>query len=144
MTSKVTGIPELRASLAKLSREVRREVVQEATKTGAESLRSKIIRHLHQDTATGRQRSSTPGDIASAQGQYPKTDNGILANSISVQERNGGADVIANAEHAAHLELKDESAGGRPFMSRALNENRQMITRRVVRSLVAILQRPKV
>jgi len=71
---------------------------------------------------------------ASAAGEYPAGDTGILAGSIyselDFDETMGAADgakltgtIGADAEYAAPLEYKSESDGGRPFLGKSMEED---------------------
>lgn len=67
---------------------------------------------------------------ASAPGEYPATDTGRLASSIGYEIATGGGYdlsvvMFAAAEYAIPLELKPSSRGGRPFMSRAVDEEQR-------------------
>ena len=67
---------------------------------------------------------------ASAPGEYPATDTGRLAGSIGYEITTAGAYdlsvvMFANAEYAIPLEMKPSSRGGRPFMSRAVDEKQE-------------------
>lgn len=71
---------------------------------------------------------------ASAPGEYPATDRGELVRSIGYDTANPkdfaqgmgiGMVMFASARHAIPLELKPSSRGGRPFMSRAVNEKKE-------------------
>ncbi len=61
---------------------------------------------------------------ASAQGQYPMSDTGRLASSIYLELLSDRAAVYSDLDYARHLELKDPTRGGRPWLTRAWNEVR--------------------
>lgn len=65
---------------------------------------------------------------ASAPGEYPATDTGFLVASIGFETEDNPSmpEVVmfAGASYAIPLELKPSSRGGRPFMSRAVNEKK--------------------
>lgn len=143
MTVRIEGLRELKANLAKLSREVRREVVQQATKDAAEELRRDISNHINHDTAAGRPRSGKASDFASAPGQYPKTDKGGLVRGLTTRKHSKGAAVVSSVSYAVPVEFKDAAKGGRPYMGRGLQENENKIRRRVVEALKGILRRPR-
>lgn len=59
---------------------------------------------------------------ASAPGEYPMSDSGRLASSVFVDEMKNGVAVYTNVEHGRHLEFRPPRRGGRPWLSRAFNE----------------------
>ena len=71
---------------------------------------------------------------ASAPGEFPATDRGELVRSIGFDTADPkdfaagmgiGVVMFASAPHAIPLELKPSSRGGRPFMSRAVNDKKE-------------------
>ena len=59
---------------------------------------------------------------ASSIGDYPATDTGRLVSSIGLDLQEDSAAVYSNVDYARDLELKDPQRGGRPWLSRAWNE----------------------
>lgn len=132
----VEGVEALRANLRRLEQQARRRLIREATHTAAVDLSSDIIRKINGAPATGRPRPvrrnkkgkvTGGGGFASAAGEYPMTDTATLVSMIDVERTNNGAAVISRAEYSAALEKKPAAEGGRPFMSRGLQENEQRI-----------------
>lgn len=155
--ARITGVAELRVELEKVSQRFQRKVIQEASHVAALDLERHIVTALNQGPATGRvythymfmkggklmqgRKRDTPHQ-ASAKGEYPMTDMGVLASSISTDRRREGADVVARAPYAERLEFKDPARGGRPFMRRGLQENEGRIHQIVLWAARRILQRP--
>lgn len=121
----VEGVEALQANLQRLEQQARRRLIREATHTAAVDLSSDIIRKLNAPPATGRPRKR--GGFSSAPGEYPMTDTGTLVSMIDVERTPIGAAVISRAEYSAALEMKPAARGGRPFMSRGLQENEKRI-----------------
>lgn len=71
---------------------------------------------------------SRPPHQASAPGEYPAADTGKLMGSIHDPEQTFESatelhiDIDVNAAHAAPLEFKPPERGGRPFLSKAADE----------------------
>lgn len=59
---------------------------------------------------------------ASSPGEYPMSDSGALSDSIHRDLQPQSASVFSNLEYARYLELKPPERGGRPWLSRAFNE----------------------
>lgn len=68
-------------------------------------------------------RRSTP-HRASAKGEYPAPDTGILWRSIKekLMSGNQSGQIYTNIKYGKHLEEKRPTDGGRPFLSRAARE----------------------
>jgi len=135
LTVDVEGLEVLRRKIDVLEKRIKRQVVQEATFAAATQVEGDIIAKIHGGPATGRPRGD--GSIASAPGEYPMTDDGILAANINSDRIRNGAEVVSRAEYSEALEYKgtnpltmeytDPSRGGRPFMRRGLHENENRI-----------------
>lgn len=78
--------------------------------------------------------SNISGPGPSAPGDYPASDSGELASSISYRVEEGRLIVSASAPHAAALEF-----GDRPFLSRTLRENEAEVYAIIERSIAAEL-----
>src|SRR5690625_5787648 len=76
---------------------------------------------------------------ASAPGDAPNIDTGRLINSLNVT-RSGStsAEVLANVEYAAYLELGTRNMAARPFMTPAVEQERDRKSTRLNSSHVAI------
>lgn len=72
---------------------------------------------------------------ASAPGQPPASDTGTLANSIGVERLPDRAEISAVTPYALPLEWGTRRMAPRPFMTRALGDNRDTI-RRIVQTYV--------
>lgn len=154
--ARITGVADLQVEMQKIGQRFQRNVIREASHVAALDLERHIVTSLNQGPATGKMRANGKSR-ASAPGEYPMTDMGILASSISTDRRNNGADVVARAPYAEKLEFADEVArapyaerlefkdparGGRPFMRRGLQENENRIHQIVLWAARRILQRP--
>jgi len=121
----VRGVEALRVNLQKMERDARRRLIREASHTAAVDLQARIVENINSGPATGRPRGD--GSRGSAAGEYPMADTNTLASMVDVDRTPHGASVVSRAEYSKALEYKPASRGGRPFMSRALNENKQRI-----------------
>jgi len=139
--ARITGVADLQVEMQKIGQRFQRNVIREASHVAALDLERHIVTSLNQGPATGKMRANGKSR-ASAPGEYPMTDMGILASSISTDRRNNGADVVARAPYAEKLEFKDPERGGRPFMRRGLQENESRIHQIVLWAARRILQRP--
>jgi hypothetical protein len=139
--ARITGVADLQVEMQKIGQRFQRKVIREASHVAALDLERHIVTSLNQGPATGKMRANGKSR-ASAPGEYPMTDMGILASSISTDRRNNGADVVARAPYAERLEFKDPARGGRPFMRRGLQENENRIHQIVLWAARRILQRP--
>jgi hypothetical protein len=139
--ARITGVADLQVEMQKIGQRFQRNVIREASHVAALDLERHIVTSLNQGPATGKMRVNGKSR-ASAPGEYPMTDMGILASSISTDRRNNGADVVARAPYAERLEFKDPERGGRPFMRRGLQENENRIYQIVLWAARRILQRP--
>jgi phage gpG-like protein len=139
--ARITGVADLQVEMQKIGQRFQRKVIREASHVAALDLERHIVTSLNQGPATGKMRANGKSR-ASAPGEYPMTDMGILASSISTDRRNNGADVVARAPYAEKLEFKDPARGGRPFMRRGLQENESRIHQIVLWAARRILQRP--
>lgn len=139
--ARITGVADLQVEMQKIGQRFQRKVIREASHVAAMDLERHIVTSLNQGPATGKMRANGKSR-ASAPGEYPMTDMGILASSISTDRRNNGADVVARAPYAERLEFKDPARGGRPFMRRGLQENESRIHQIVLWAARRILQRP--
>lgn len=105
-------------------------------------VRDRAIEGLNSPPKTGRlYKRGGRVHRASAMGEYPASDTGNLARSISTeldQAFEAGLDeglgegalvgeVMADAEYAIPLEYKPQGRGGRPFLRRAMDESRDAI-----------------
>jgi hypothetical protein len=139
--ARITGVSELQVEMQKIGQRIKRNAIREGSHAAALDLERHIVTSLNQGPATGKTRPNGKSR-ASAPGEYPMTDMGILAASISTARRNDGADVVARAPYAERLEFKDPARGGRPFMRRGLQENEGRIHQIVIWAVRRILQRP--
>lgn len=120
------------------------EGINNGPKTG------RIYTHRFYTDAQGRVRPlpnvTRPPHQASAQGEYPAADTGILAGSIFYDQEEDVrfsaesldeiiSNVFAEAEYAAPLEFKPEGRGGRPFLRRAAGELADQILAEIIAAI---------
>lgn len=89
-------------------------------------VRTAAVRGINKGKKSGRvYRNGGVLHRASAQGEYPAADSGILAGSIHhvVDPIKLEGRVEASAAYAIPLEYKPPERGGRPFLTRAYDEN---------------------
>lgn len=108
--------------------EIGRDAIKEARKAAqraAVEVQGRAVEGINNGPATGNPRplkNRVASSTASAAGEYPMADRGTLAQSIRVEPRSNGADVVASAAHAVPLEFGTRHMEPRPFLSRALQE----------------------
>ena len=88
---------------------------------------------VHRRAVEGIQRGPASGETyqmsdpsrehtASAPGEYPMSDTGRLASSVMVDTDKTSATIFSNLDYARYLELRAPERGGRPWLTRAFNE----------------------
>lgn len=113
--------------------EIGRDAIKEARKAAqraAVEVQGRAVEGINSGPATGNPRplsNRVASSTASAPGEYPMADRGTLAQSIRVERRTNGADVVAGAAHAVPLEFGTRHMEPRPFLSRALQEKEDEI-----------------
>lgn len=113
--------------------EIGRDAIKEARKAAqraAVEVQGRAVDGINSGPATGNPRplsNRVAASTASAPGEYPMADRGTLAQSIRVERRTNGADVVASAAHAVPLEFGTRHMEPRPFLSRALQEKEDEI-----------------
>ena len=105
------------------------QLVKKATTRSALLVKAYAQEQIQRGVATGNPRPD--GSIASAPGQFPKTDTGNLVNNISTQTKTQGTTVIgmiiSSAEYSKHLEFGTRHMAARPFMQPSLDRNAKKI-----------------
>src|SRR5690625_2691059 len=128
MTSlRIEGLDELNKTLSELSGKFEQEAGRLVNRT-AQNIRNAAVRSIQKPSGIGTYYKKYNPDrmhIASAPGQPPNTDTGRLVNSLNVT-RSGAlaAEVLANVEYAAYLELGTRHMAARPFMTPAVEQER--------------------
>lgn len=115
MKINVDGIPELQAALADMSDEVAEQVGLVVMQTAAE-IEAGVKLRIAGGKSTGRiYRRGSVTHQASAPGEAPASDTGVLLNSI-YHERTSPLTAIAGSRlaYAAHLEFGTRNIGRRP------------------------------
>lgn len=138
VTIKLDGGEELLAAIDRLGDQVKDNVSKAVLATALE-LQSNIKKNIHHGPATGRvYRKYSPKRIhqASAVGQFPATDTGRLANSITFDKENDYTATVGSAlTYARMLEYKMPSRGGRPFFRPAVEEIRETFGNRLLMAI---------
>lgn len=111
-----------------------RKRASEIVKYGVNQVRETAVRGIMQGNKTGRvYRRGNVVHQASASGEYPASDEGMLVNKITTQlalDQLSG-DVISRAEYSYALEFGTKKMGARPFMQPSLEQNRPKIYKRL-------------
>ena len=139
----VTGAEDVKRALASLERKVQRSVVRDAALVAAHDTAGQIIVSINSGPATGRMRADGKSR-ASARGEFPMADKGILTANISAERDGNGANVVSRASYAHKLEYADPKSGGRPYMRRGLDDNKVRIAALFNWALRRLLMRPTI
>src|SRR5690625_1543050 len=128
MKMRIEGLDELNAVLAKLPAGFKREATALVNRT-AQNIRNTAVRSIHKRSPGGEEyKKYNPrrSHVASAPGQPPNTDTGRLAGSIrAVMSGTPTASVDALADYAVHLEFGTRNMAARPFMTPAVEAERE-------------------
>ena len=121
-----------------------------AVNRGAKMEMGKLIAEMHEEVVTTISRGGRSGRVygnhqASAPGEAPKTDTGELVASMRPSvlstKRHIEGTISADAKHAAPLEFKPASRGGRPFMRPLYKRWRRRITKRLEHNIMVYVRR---
>ena len=128
MKMKIEGMEELNKNLARISSKFESEATTLVNRT-AQNIRNTAIRSIQKQSPGGEtyeKYKPRRTHVASAPGQSPNTDTGRLAGSIRAVESSGTptAYVAALADYAAHLEFGTRNMAARPFMTPAVEAER--------------------
>ena len=116
----------------KTKKSIRRQITEIVT-YGLNATRNTAVIGIAQGVKSGKVRPD--GSRASAEGEFPATDTGFLANNIVVKRDTDGlgGDVESRANYSSALEFGTSKMGARPFMQPSLHENRPKIRARLKR-----------
>lgn len=132
MTVRIEGFDKLNAELARLAVRFEAEATTLVNRT-AQNVRNDAVRLVLRSPASGRvYEKSSPKRThrASAPGQPPATDTGRLAGSIrAIESGSPQATVEAQVDYAIHLEFGTRRMAARPFMTPAVESNRERYER---------------
>jgi len=123
---RLTGTDELRRALREFSINADREIAQIVNGT-AQNIRTHAIKSVQRGTKSGTVYEKTSPNRthrASAPGEAPATDTGLLANSIKAEIDGKKAEIVADTEYAAWLEFGTQKMQPRPFMFPAMEKER--------------------
>ena len=122
------GVKKVQAKNKARVKDLSKDVIR-ATTRSALVVESYAKEQINRGTASGNPRGD--GSFASAPGQFPKTDQGILVANISSQVKVEGSSVIgmiiSSAEYSQHLEFGTTKMAARPFMQPSLDRNAEKI-----------------
>ena len=126
-TISLEGSDQLQRELRRLSGDLRDDVGKMVLATAVE-MRTDIVKSIQRGPASGltyKKSNPTRTHTASAPGQPPMTDTGVLANSITF-DRIGDltATVSSNLNYATWLEYGTSSMAARPFFRPAVERMR--------------------
>ena len=123
---RLTGTDELRKALREFGINADREIAGIVNGT-AQNIRTHAIKSIQRGTKSGivyEKTSPKRTHKASAPGEAPATDTGLLANSIQADIEGRQATVFTNTEYAPWLEFGTQSIEPRPFMFPAMEKER--------------------
>lgn len=123
---RLTGTDELRRALREFGINADREIAQIVNGT-AQNIRTHAIKSIQRGTKSGivyEKTSPKRTHKASAPGEAPATDTGLLANSIQADIEGRQATVFTDLEYAPWLEFGTQSIEPRPFMFPAMEKER--------------------
>lgn len=126
MKMRLTGTDELRRALREFGINADREIAGIVNGT-AQNIRTHAIKSIQRGTKSGivyEKTSPKRTHKASAPGEAPATDTGLLANSIQADIEGRQATVFTNTEYAPWLEFGTQSIEPRPFMFPAMEQER--------------------
>lgn len=127
MKMKIEGMEDLNRNLARVSSKFESEATALVNRT-AQNIRNTAVRSIQKRSPGGEEYEKynpRRTHVASAPGQPPNTDTGRLAGSIrAVMSGTPTAYVDALADYAVHLELGTRNMAARPFMTPAVEAER--------------------
>tara|TARA_A100001015_G_C14656859_1_gene581437 strand:+ start:52 stop:474 length:423 start_codon:yes stop_codon:yes gene_type:complete len=122
------GVEKLQKKNKQRMKDFERDALR-ATAKSALVVKAYAQEQIQRGTATGRPRGD--GSFASAPGQFPKTDTGVLVSNISTEVKQEGKTVvgkiISSAPYSKHLEFGTTNMAARPFMQPSLDRNADKI-----------------
>lgn len=127
----IIGLDKLKKRLEKISTEAEQQVGN-ALNDGAMLIRNTAVQNIQQGTHSGE--TYKRGNIehqASAPGEYPATDTGMLVSSIHIEVGKEGKDVVAQVgsplDYATYLEFGTTKMAARPFLQPSFELNKAKI-----------------
>lgn len=138
MTQTVTGVKEMQASLATLSKKYS-DAVAKGAFAAAQSVRADAIKSIQTqssgETVTRYRADGMPyKHTASKEGDAPNTDTGDLVKSVLVEVKPDGIYVGSRLDYAGHLEFRLN----RPWLIPSLEKNRLLIRDMIGKNIDAI------
>src|SRR5690625_507929 len=127
MKMRIEGMEDLNQNLSRISSKFESEATALVNRT-AQNIRNTAVRSIQKRSPGGEEYEKynpRRTHVASAPGHPPNTDTGRLAGSIrAVMSDTPTAYVDALADYAAHLEFGTRNMAARPFMTPAVEAER--------------------
>ena len=140
MSGRIEGLDETLDAFARLGKAGSREGAKAVAAT-AQKVRGDAIKSVQRGVKSGvvYTRSSgqnlSPSHQASAPGQAPATDTGMLASRIKAESKNLTGRVYSDIEYAFWLEYGTLSMDARPFLNPALMANKQYFVNQLTKAI---------
>lgn len=133
----VSGIDGVKSALANMSADMERAAA-DVVEVTARSIERKVKSGINRGGRSGRvyeKTSPTRTHQASAAGEAPKTDTGLLVSSVFTDIFGLFATVGANAVYAAHLEYGTRNMGARPIWRPTVEEETTLFEARMIKAI---------
>lgn len=133
----ISGIDEVKAALTNMSADIERAAA-DAVEVTARSIERKVKSGINRGGRSGRVYEKTnPARThqASAAGEAPKTDTGLLVSSVFTDISSLFATVGANAAYAAHLEYGTRNMSARPIWRPTVEEETPLFEARMIKAI---------
>lgn len=122
----VTNAGEVTEDITKRVEALTKNMIEKDVHGFVEAMQELIVSELNSGNASGEtyQSSRTPNvlHVASAPGEYPASDTGTLARSVSLEYGPDFGAIYTDIQYGRDLEMRPPSMGGRPWMTRGYNE----------------------
>lgn len=127
----ISGVEGLQKDLDRLAKKFSKDVVDAAI-TGGQLIRTEAIKSIqevsHGETVTRyREGGNSYEHVASVEGEAPNTDTWRLVQSIQVDVTKRGVFVGSSLQYAPWLEFGTRKMVARPWLSPAVEANREKI-----------------
>ena len=130
VTFKLEGKNKFSALLRVLASTTDKEV-KAAIKKAGKRIRTEAVKEISRGARAGRvYKRGKKVHVASAEGEFPKTDTGNLVRNITVRPEGKMAITVgsrAQAPEGYFLETNEPSQGGRPWLSPIIKRNEKKI-----------------
>lgn len=117
------------------------EKITQAVAIAAMNVRNTAVEKIQHGPKTGRvYKKRRRVHQASAQGEWPASDTGRLAGSIRINSFPLSAEAGTEVLYGKFLENKDPAHGGRPWLSRSYDENKEKISHIIDEALKGLFE----